>query len=229
MSSYDDSEILRFWKYVEKSETCWLWTGAMIKGYGVLHMRGTRIYAHRFSWQLHVGSIPGKLFVLHDCPGGDNPSCVNPTHLWLGTHRDNMCDMIQKNRQWFQRHPERLKRGDEHHGRLHPENLARGDSHYARTNPERLSRGDSHYARTHPERLARGENHWAKRHPESVRRGAQHSQAKLTEEVVREARQRFQDAGGKRGMHALLAREYGVTCANMSMVLRGKTWTHILD
>lgn len=61
-------------------------------GYG----RIDSIRAHRLSWIIHNGPIPTGLHVLHDCPDGDNPSCVNPSHLWLGTHQDNMDDRAKK-------------------------------------------------------------------------------------------------------------------------------------
>ena len=83
----------RFWEKVIRgdSDTCWLWTGATgSAGYGVLGLggRGTgNEYAHRISYRLHYGPIPNNLFVLHSC---DNPPCVNPKHLSLGTHLDNM-------------------------------------------------------------------------------------------------------------------------------------------
>jgi HNH endonuclease len=54
--------------------------------------------AHRFSWTLHRGPVPDGLCVLHNCPGGDNPTCVNPEHLWLGSNRDNIEDRERKGR-----------------------------------------------------------------------------------------------------------------------------------
>lgn len=89
----------KFFKHVNKTDTCWLWTGANNDGYGVFcvgsRKDGTRklVGAHRVSWVLHNGDIPEGLFVCHTC---DVRNCVNPAHLWLGTHQDNMADTRNK-------------------------------------------------------------------------------------------------------------------------------------
>lgn len=87
----------RFWRYVDKSGDCWLWTGATNGRYGNIS-RGVGlgwIGAHRLSWEIHFGPIPDGLWVLHRC---DNPPCVRPDHLWLGTNRDNCDDKVKKGR-----------------------------------------------------------------------------------------------------------------------------------
>lgn len=93
----------RFWEKVNRTDGCWLWTASTRdKGYGAFSYRkdGRQIQdrAHRFSWVLHNGPIPPGLWVLHNCPDGDNPACVNPAHLWLGTSDDNIRDMNAKGR-----------------------------------------------------------------------------------------------------------------------------------
>jgi len=100
------SLVERFWSYVDKNLStsgCWLWTGSTrgtIYQYGMLWAGSRHIGAHRFSYELHVGPIPDGgdtrgMCICHSC---DNSLCVNPAHLFLGTHTDNMRDKVQKGR-----------------------------------------------------------------------------------------------------------------------------------
>jgi HNH endonuclease len=91
----------RFWKHVDRSGDCWLWTGAKKhNGYGVFGSDR----AHRVSWVLHNGPIPDGLFVLHNCDvrylSGDITyrRCINPAHLWLGSQGENIRDCWAKGR-----------------------------------------------------------------------------------------------------------------------------------
>ena len=82
---------------VDEETGCWIWSGNKCKrmGYGRVSHKGRYIGAHRGSYLVHVGDVPDGLCVLHKC---DNPSCVNPDHLFLGTYQDNTNDAIKKNR-----------------------------------------------------------------------------------------------------------------------------------
>lgn len=107
----------RFWRFVNKNgpisecdgKECWIWTGSRCpKGYGIFHAPGysktggKSVKAHAFSYEIHFGKIPAKgngsfvrMFICHHC---DNPSCVNPDHLFLGTNSDNQRDRKKKGR-----------------------------------------------------------------------------------------------------------------------------------
>jgi hypothetical protein len=87
----------RFWTKVQKSDGCWQWTAYRDPmGYGRFRLNGEARLAHRVSWEMHNGSIsPEDLCVLHKC---DNPSCVNPDHLFLGDRIANVADMVAKGR-----------------------------------------------------------------------------------------------------------------------------------
>jgi hypothetical protein len=86
----------QFWANVDRTGNCWLWTACRDRyGYGRLSAEGRRYKAHRASWELHFGPIPEGKGVLHSC---DNPPCVRPDHLFLGTQVDNIRDMIAKGR-----------------------------------------------------------------------------------------------------------------------------------
>ena len=89
----------RFWPRVNKTDSCWIWTGATTRnGYGRMSVNGRQERAHRISWTLANGPIPDGRWVLHEC---DNGLCVNPDHLFLGTARDNTRDMMAKGRSRF--------------------------------------------------------------------------------------------------------------------------------
>jgi hypothetical protein len=90
----------RFWANVQIGDSCWEWAAARDPdGRGTIHAgghSGRKLIAPRVAWELMRGPIPPGMFVCHNCPGGDNPGCVNPGHLFLGTDRENKADMCKK-------------------------------------------------------------------------------------------------------------------------------------
>jgi predicted XRE-type DNA-binding protein len=100
---------LRYTKIPDNLKECWIWVGSTNGRYGKLTCRPpspargvyppcVNLYAHRVSYTLYRGEIPDGLEVLHNCPTGDNPLCVNPMHLFLGTQKENIQDASRKGR-----------------------------------------------------------------------------------------------------------------------------------
>lgn len=194
-----------FWAKVEKTEGCWLWTGARFQRgagptrvltYGQFYYGNHLGPAHRFAWEVTHGPIPDGLLVCHHC---DVMHCVRPEHLFLGTHADNSHDMVLKGRSTT---------GDRNGARLHPERMARGSRNGARLHPDTRARGERHGSRTHPERLRRGDSHPGSR---------------LTDEKVRAIRLGL--AGGLTHRHLAVA--FGVSRTTITNIARGKTWRHV--
>lgn len=141
----------RFWAKVNKNGPtvrgplgpCWVWTAHLDEhGYGQFMLRTRKIArAPRFAWGLTNGEIPDGLHTLHRC---DNPACVRPEHLFLGSRRDNALDMMSKGRQNFQRDPSLRPRGVTHGLVKDPSKAARGARHSSRTKPEKILKGSDH-------------------------------------------------------------------------------------
>lgn len=126
------SDASRFMGHVEKSDQCWRWLACTDQyGYGITSIRGKSQKAHRVSYRIFKGDIPPGLLVMHSC---DNPSCVNPDHLSVGTYKDNTADAVKKGR---------MASGDKNGSRIHRDRMPRGDASFARRHPELMPRGES--------------------------------------------------------------------------------------
>lgn len=120
MIQMTERQIGRFWKNVSKrsENECWNWKLSIASmGYGQVRMRGKTLHCHRVAWMLANGPIDEGMFILHKC---DNKSCCNPNHLFQGTQRDNVEDMINKNRHSH----------GEKHSEVMKNTASKGENHY---------------------------------------------------------------------------------------------------
>ena len=186
--------------YQDDESGCWRWTGTKhYSGYGCFRVLGKMWRAHRLSWVIHNGIIPDELCVLHRC---DEPECVNPKHLFLGTQKDNLYDCINK-------------------GRFR---VASGVNHGTKTMPYRIARGSRHGTRTHPESIVRGENHWMKTRPWLIPRGSRRWSSKLSEKDIQRIRKLYSSGSV---FQRNIAKEFGVSRQTIGLIVNKKIWTHV--
>jgi transposase len=207
-----------FWDHVTVTESgCWEWAkGCFFDGYGRIWIAGKNRKAHRVAWGMTYGEIPARMCVLHRC---DNPPCINPHHLFLGTQADNMSDCSAKGRQ-----PDR--RGERGPGavlkwpavREIRKLCAEGGESYSQIGA-RFSVGVAtiHSIATHKSWREEGGTPLAR----GPRHGEKHHNTKLTSDAVSNIR-----ALRNFGLQSLstIAEKYGVRQSTVSRIANGKLW-----
>lgn len=215
-----DKDEVRFWMKVKSSKDgCWEWIGGCFtRGYGCFSSGRRTRQSHRVSWMIHNGAIPDGMFVCHSC---DNPKCVRPSHLFLGTAMDNKRDSINKGRHAIGSAVTiaKLSEDDVHHiCRMLMDETVRYNTvaiKYGVTSRTIIL-------------IATGKT-WCsitKDYEIPLRRpyvGSANMLAKLTEDKVREIRKEYALGGVS---HGQLAKKYGVSRPGITRVLQGKIWSH---
>lgn len=178
-------------------QPCLLWPWGKRKGYGAVFVGGRDRSAHRVAYELIHPQIPDELEACHHC---DVRACFNPSHIFSGSHCDNLTDAMTKGR------------------------MASGVRHGLHRHPDRIARGDRNGARTRPDRVARGDRHGMRKHPELVKRGEQCSWAKLSADDV--VKILTLSASGR--SNRSIGSEFGVSPSMVSNIKTGKSWREVV-
>lgn len=218
----------RFWKHVRKSEGCWEWTGSQgRRGYGHFAYAGKCLRAHRVSWSLVNGPIPGGRVICHRC---DNPRCVRPSHLFVGTTTDNMRDASRKGRLFGQRpgDSDRIACGEHHHRAILTERSVReirsraaaGESVQGLATEFGVSRATASRVVS-----LQTWKHVVTNDPIPVFknvRGTKHGMSKLSDVQVLEIR-----ALNGVESHRAIAARFGISHVQVGRLQRGVSWSHL--
>jgi len=201
--------------------SCWEWQGARAgKGYGLINEGGAnskKIYAHRLAWEVHNSRpVPKGLHVCHHC---DNPACVNPNHLFLGTNQDNVNDKVSKGRQPRGSKSQVSKLSDDDVMEIRKLGSL-GKSHTSIAKKFNVQRSNITLI-LHGKRWTHLPVAPVKKSPPP--RGSSHGMSKLTSDQVINIR----DASAKGESYVSIARRFQISSTNVSHIVRRKIWKHL--
>lgn len=230
---YGESVVSRFWEKADRSsgDGCWPWVGARNPdGYGSFGIGGRAVGAHRVAWEIENGRIPAGMHILHSC---DNPQCVRPSHLSLGTHADNMADCKAKGRGRVPigENCVRAKLTADQVVEIYTRALSDGQTWeqiaaefgVARSTVGAIARGANWRHVTGASSYGRRPDRHAGKMLRATPRGEAHGNSKLTTDQVVSIRQRSADGETR----AALAREFGVSPTLVSAIVRFKVWAQV--
>ncbi len=210
-----------FAKYaLDESTGCHLWQGGFTQdGYGVFHVGGLHTTAHRVAYVLATGeSLDNRDIILHHCPHGDNPRCINPDHLAKGTRSDNALDAVAKGRCSNRRKLDDLQAVSLRMAWAAGESTSSLCTRYGigSRSFRQIVRGRSYKNLPVYERSTL---------LDPVLRGEQHPLAKLTAGQVLEIRGRLREGASP----SSLARAFHVSGSTIQKIRDGQTWKHLED
>lgn len=194
----------RFISKIHKGNSCWTWKGQIYpSGYGSFWYNRKNVLAHRVSWMIFHGEIPENLCVCHTC---DNPSCVNPNHLFLGTNKENTKDMIDKNRMHKQQKLLDLSQ-ESKVIQMYKNNIPQREiANLFNISQRTIGKYIHKYL------------------PKKSMKGEENNLSILTEKQVFEIRKMYVPY---KISYKKISRKYGVNVSTIERIIRGKTWKHI--